>query len=423
MKMIKMALLGGAALAVSTAAASADDLSALKAQIESLNARVASMEAAPAVPAGYSLMTISEGNATVVPGSSYSARELVGYGDKATIIGVLPTADAPASTTIEWSGYARAALVYNASAVGGYDDGPDGILGNADDEYGLDDDIDVYARGQLKVVGKTETAVGEVGVAIQLRGNFTGFRDTNAGVVMNEAWGWWAMTPELTLGGGFTGSLGNIGYGYDGACNCYYTDNADVAMNPGDAVQMRLSYASGPFSFGVAIEDDTRASLSDSEYDALAVAAEIKYSGDSFNGEISGYAGDNGRWRGGVGLGLGLGDMASLSMGAQMGSKGDDFFGVGVDGDFWTASILGSVNLSDEIHAEVAYGHTEYDDADSSVDAVLAGIYYDPVSQLTIGLEGEWISDAYTDFNTRGDLTDDDSVDAMQIDLVTVFRF
>ena len=25
------------------------------------------------------------------------------------------------------------------------------------------------------------------------------------------------MTPELTLGGGYTGSLGNIGYGYDGA--------------------------------------------------------------------------------------------------------------------------------------------------------------------------------------------------------------
>ncbi len=50
MKMIKMALLGGAALAVTTAAAKADDLSALKAQIESLNARVAQMEAAPAVP-------------------------------------------------------------------------------------------------------------------------------------------------------------------------------------------------------------------------------------------------------------------------------------------------------------------------------------------------------------------------------------
>ena len=44
---------------------------------------------------------------------------------------------------------------------------------------------------------------------------------------MKTAWGYWAMTPELTFGGGYAGSLGNIGYGYDGACTCYYTDNAD----------------------------------------------------------------------------------------------------------------------------------------------------------------------------------------------------
>ena len=72
---------------------------------------------------------------------------------------------------------------------------------------------------------------------------------------MKEAWGWWAMTPELTLGGGYTGSLGNIGYGYDGACNCYYTDNADVGFDPGDTSQMRLSYASGPMSAAIALED------------------------------------------------------------------------------------------------------------------------------------------------------------------------
>ena len=29
------------------------------------------------------------------------------------------------------------------------------------------DDLDVYARGQLKVVGKTDTAVGEVGAQMQ----------------------------------------------------------------------------------------------------------------------------------------------------------------------------------------------------------------------------------------------------------------
>ena len=47
MKSIKMALLAGAAIAVTAAAAHADELSDLKAQIEALNARVAAMETAP----------------------------------------------------------------------------------------------------------------------------------------------------------------------------------------------------------------------------------------------------------------------------------------------------------------------------------------------------------------------------------------
>jgi hypothetical protein len=406
MKMIKMALLGGAALAVTTATASADELADLKAQVEALTTRVAQMEAAPAVPAGYSLLTISEGTDTVVPGNPLSRADRIAYGDKVTVIGVLPTADAPAATTVTWSGYARAAIVYanNGSR--------EAILRNNGTvrHYRGDDDLDIKARGQLKVVGTTDTAVGQVGARLQLRGNFGGdptWRDQSAVMIMNEAWGWWAMTPELTLGGGFTGSLGNIGYGYDGACNCYYTDNADVAMNPGDAIQMRLSYASGPFSMGIALEDDT---TSLDEFDSLGGAAEIAYSGDMFNGEISGYIGDNDRWRAGAGVGFSLADIASISMGAQLGSKG-------TDNDFWTASILGSVNLSDEIHAEAAYGHTTYDDADYTVDAVLAGIYYDPVSQLTIGLEGEWYADeSYFD-------SDGDTIDVFQIDLVTVFRF
>ena len=75
--------------------------------------------------------------------------------------------------------------------------------------------------------------------------------------------------------------------------------------------------------------------------------------------------------------------------------------------DYWGGTILGSVNLSDEIHGEAAFGYKDYDSHE--VAAVLAGLYYDPVSQLTIGLEGEWIDDA--------------NVESVQVDLVTVFRF
>jgi hypothetical protein len=412
MKTMKVALLATAALAAVSVSARADDTAAIKAQLEALTARIAQLEAAPAVPVGFSLLTVSEATATSVPGLGSTSQQLAREGNEVTVIGILPTADAPASTTIEWSGYVRAAIVY-------VDYGDNDSLPNEDD-----DDLDIYARGQLKVVGKTDTAVGEVGVQMRLRADFDGKTDgdwsgvytgsTTKHVYAKEMWGWWAMTPELTLGGGYTGSLGNIGYGYDGACNCYYTDNADVGFDPGDTSQMRLSYASGPISAAVALEDASGNGSMWGAWDSLGVAAEIKYSGDSFNGEISGIyrsEGDadwnDGTWRIGAGVGFSLGDMASISVGAQMASDEND-------NDFWGASILASMNLSDTSHIEAAYGYKDYDNG-GDVNAFLVGLYYDPVDQLTIGVEAEYIDD-----DNNSNINNDE---IMQIGVVTVFRF
>ena len=60
-------------------------------------------------------------------------------------------------------------------------------------------------------------------------------------------------------------------------------------------------------------------------------------------------------YRIGAGVGFSLGDMASISVGAQMGSDENDV-------DYWGASILASMNLSDTSHIEVAYGHKDYDE-------------------------------------------------------------
>ena len=441
MKMMKLALLGGAALAVTSAAAYADDLSALKAEIEALNSRVAQLEATPSVPAGYSLMTVTTADAMVVPG--YEERD-PGVGKKATVIGILPAADAPASTSIEWSGYVRTGLIYSdtddSSFTRTFDPtapGPNVITKFSGKAGGSD--LDIQARSQIKVVGKTDTAVGEVGALVKIRGDFDG--NANASAYVKEAWGWWKMTPELTLGGGYAGTLGNIRFGYDGACSCYFTDNADVGMNPGDTSQMRLSYASGPLSFAIALEDATGGGRNFSSVnlpadDSLGAAAEIKYAGDSFSGEISGY------WRDhnglatdsayGVGIGgaFSLGDIATISLGTQVGQYNN-----GVD--FWRASILGTMNLSDSVHAELAYGHTSNNQGVRDTNAVLAGIYYDPVSQLTIGLEGEWFKNG--SYSTSEVIVDNpatidtdesgiqhynyDSVGTFVVDLVTVFRF
>ena len=494
MKTMKMALLAGAAVAVSAAAAHADELSDLKAQVEALNSRVAAMETAPSVPAGYQLLAISKGEAASVPGMLGSDRDRV-TNDRATVIAVMPTADAPAGTTISWSGYVRAAVIYSGASGNGtvkrsYDAGAGyAVYSKLKASTDNNDDWDVKARGQLRVVATTDTAVGEVGVELKMRADLNG--NGTSDVYMKTAWGYWAMTPELTLGGGYAGSLGNIGYGYDGACTCYYTDNADLGFDPGDTTQMRLSYASGPFSMAVAIEDASLMKNGESDgYSGsnLGVAGEIKYSGDSFSGEISGVyrsvnssdydftgkstgggyfasavgynykANIDALWQVGAGVGFNLGDIASLSLAAAFGqgpyqetnSSGDITRSVPVNNKWWGVTGLASANLSDTVHAEVGagYKHREGDDHDGGdfggttgvlwkykgfdyeTWGILGGVYYTPVDQLTIGLEGEWYTSDTTLSRTSKVIPDvtykdtlDISTDNWTVDLVSVWRF
>ena len=112
MNMIKFALLGTAAIAavsVSAQASTASDIAALKAQINALSAQVAANQAQTSVPAGFQLVTVSSQPAINVPGVGSEGRDV-------TTIAIVPTADAPASTVIQWSGYVRAALVWKDGA-------------------------------------------------------------------------------------------------------------------------------------------------------------------------------------------------------------------------------------------------------------------------------------------------------------------
>ena len=415
MNKIKFALLGTvafAAVSVSAQASTTSDIAALKAEIAALSAKVAANEAQATVPAGFQLVTVSNQPSIDVPGVGSQGRDV-------TTVAILPTADAPASTVVQWSGFVRAALVYI--------DGADGVVANPSTSANNTNNVylDVMSRGQINVVGKTDTAVGEIGAQMSVRANWAtagGFNGGNAGAVVSNAWGWWKMTPDLTLAGGFNGSLSAIGYGYDGACSCYYTDNANqgTAIN-GDVAQMRLTYASGPMSVAVAIEDghNTAVALPGANNNALAVAAKIAYTGDMFNAALNGAYEPNYGGTGapeasyvvGVGVGFGLGDIGKISANALIGS------GQFTNDNIWKASILGSLNISDQAHVELAYGHSRTDRfslvnlSANDQDAVLAGVYYEPVSQLTIGLEGEWYKNSI----------DRDST--FSADLVTVFRF
>ena len=421
MNMIKFALLGTAAIAavsVSARATEASDIAALKAQVEALSAQVAA--STTDVPAGFQLVSVTTAPTIVAPGMTLDKN----YAATATQIGVMPTADAPASTVVQWSGFVRAALSYVNAPISG------GTSQTVNDTYS-----DVRARAEIKVTGTTDTAVGEVGAWVKLRAE-AGYYDTtshtgwgsvghtnrgSAGVTSPGAWGWWKMTPELSLGGGMDGSIANNGYGYDGACSCYYTDNANASWShDGDPVQMRLTYASGPMTAAIALEDyaNNNSAGGGNNYNEFGIAAKFNYSGDAFSaGLAGGYwptaftgIGQAAAWNINAGVKVGLSDMGFLSVNAGLGE--DDHY---TDNTYWRANAFASLNLSEQAHVELGVNRLSYTTDtlhnDKSQTAVLAGLYYEPVKQLTIGLEGE-----YTKYDSYNNAT-------VYADLVTVFRF
>jgi hypothetical protein len=123
----------------------------------------------------------------------------------------------------------------------------------------------------------------------------------------------------------------------------------------------------------------------------LGAAAEVKFSGDTVNGEIAGVWRDGGAyddlWQVGAGIGFGFGDMFALSLGAATGEIGGS--AIAVNEDYWVVSVLGTISLSESISAEIGGGFKDYD-VSGDVTAIDVGLYYRPVSQLNIGVEGEW---------------------------------
>ena len=407
MKVMKLALLGTAALAAVSVSARADNLSDLKSQIEALQADVAALQAAPSVPAGYSLLTMSEAPAIVVPG--LEVRDSNAKSATVNTIGVLPTADVPASTVIQWSGSVRAAIAY---------DDVDYDLAPVLFEAGVDDNnLHLKARGRLDVTGTTDTAVGEVGAAISFYGDFdnnmtgsTGFTTNSTSVMMDYAWGWWKMTPELTFAGGYNGSLATIGYGMR-KINDAYINDGDVEVQGGDMTQLRVSYHSGPVGVAVALEHtDEGDNIASYAGGPFGVAAEVTYSGDVFNAEVAGFLRDadsNYAAAGGkvtqsqIGLGIGakLSDMFDISAAGSFGNNVWYTDGNGEQwiGDGWEVSAAIVATLSDSVSAEIGAGWSSYDydfAAGDTTDrvAVAGGVYWSPVSQLKMGAQASWVS-------------------------------
>ena len=377
---MKIALLGTAALAAVSVSARADNLSDLKAQIETLNARVATLEATPAVPAGYSMVAFSK------------------EGDN-HIISIMPTADAPAAaaTTISWSGYVRAGIVTtfdSTAAVGS--------------RYSTD----IRARAGFAVSAKTDTAVGEVGVNIATvanggSDNALKYNAGNSALSTDGFNGYWKFTPTMTLTAGVLGTLSKSGYTFDANCTCAYNDpwGAIFGSPTGDPIAMKLGYADGPISFAVQIEDANN----NNDNSAFGVSARAKYSMDMISMDLGGgywgntYTGGDASWAVSGGVGLKFDPVTlGVSVGAAHYGKGGQSSNPvlplpgpapSANYDAWSAGGYANVALGDTSNLELGVTHdfgTAAVDATAGATVMNAGIYYTPVSKLKVGLEGAY---------------------------------
>ncbi len=292
-KWIRRALLGGVAMTVMAAGAQADDLSALKAQIEQLQARINKIEArGAALPEGVSLITFQRGHQKIkMVNESEKAIDQVSD-SRGLTIAITPTADLPApATEITISGYVRNLVGYSRTNKAG--------------PGGIDSDFWDKARGQIDIRSRTDTAVGQVRTHIQIRGDFAATDDhdhdagatgslskkntakeeltVNDGFVMRIAVGEWDFMPGWTIRAGHAGqiyALTNVSFA--GVNTPYGIDSSRHS-------QLGIHYSGGPIAFGFGIEDPSYAAGGTTS--APDFGAYMAYSADNIGLRVTGALG------------------------------------------------------------------------------------------------------------------------------------
>ena len=400
MKITTTLLMTGTALAFGAAGAHADDLAALKAEIASLQTRVSDLEAQPqaALPSGYSLLSIRDGQADFLPfrpmGQDDKVREESGF-----TLSVVPTADAAPTAEVSVSGEIRTSLMYTD-----FEDG---------------DNADIAIRARLMVKGKVDTAVGEVGGYLRFQANGGGdFSDYSENVKMNWAYGWWKFAPNWELLAGYQDMTATLlqSWDYYGASAPTRTFGPSYIANE----QMRLTYADDTLSFAVALEDPDRDEAEAS--DIPSVQAYAMYTSDPFTGQIVGLwqsddLGDHDDWALGAGAKLGIAEGFDFIASAVVG-EGTSIYAANLaplteDEEFWAGSLGVLANIAENTRIELGAGYEDYDVAGTAL-GFGGGVFWDPVSQLTLGAGA-----TYVDFDDA--FIDDDGVTAIEDDSLEIF--
>jgi hypothetical protein len=445
MTILRKALLGGAALAVMTTGAQADELTALKAQLEALQNRVDTMEAAPANLEGKSLLTFERGQASNTWDVVASKDAASTNKDSGFTVAVTPTADMPAPVAeVTVYGYVGAHLHY--AFDGRHGEGNSFSVSTLANTGG--DHISLTAQqSRFGIKSKIDTAIGQI--RTQIEADFTpgGGNAGSLPIRLRHAVGHWDMTPNWTFTAGqywYTAALLPIGVStvdFNGALLTYSR-----------TAQFRLSYADGPLSWAVAIENPTFDSTTNMpniasyvQYDiagghTLIVTGEVA---DWFNngGPVAGPAhNDELGWAIQAGANFNLADVATLTAGVGYGEGlltnkftfEDGFSNVDVNGDpleaiAFTVGLSFGLSETTTFNAQFGYinalaeqdfagcASTDPDalqhqlaaDCKDKLYKVTANVMWQPVKQMRMGWEVNWGE------YTRFDGTSEDGASAM----------
>ncbi len=381
MKTFRTALFATATLTVVTSVAHADSLQDLKSALYSLKSLDAFYQAAVQVPDGFSILPAADSSAA----------------DEA------PAVEEPL-VEVKTSGYIKGGYIYSQVT--------DGTAPFKD----ASSDFDGEAGASVK--GSVQSSLGEVGGSASIKWNIAESTD-NAVTIGDDGFsGFWqfANTMKLDIGRGTGGALENgIGKNtrrlwtvadkrvrQERAGNGFFDDKGHSGF-------MGLTYASGPITLNVRAHDATRGAGGAAGYDddAVGVSSRGVITSDMINFEVSGgYWGQDDassrpiltqtgvKWLAGVGTEINAIQGVTISLAAQTGR---------LHNDTKTVNVSGSVGftLTDDINMGIGAGWKRISDAPvgSPVDTnhtervINGGIYYAPLAQMIIGLEGDWLDD------------------------------
>lgn len=244
-------LLAGAAFAASAMPAKANDLGALKAQLEALQQKVTELErhaARPSLPKDGGWITYRSNKGTPTDGKARMDTDIPA--DSGFTIGITPSADLPVPLhEIIIGGYVKGDVIYDFDQdLGDY------LSYSAILDIDKHDHVRLHARqSRLRIQSRSDTAVGQIRTLLEgdfFNGGTYGSNEFN----LRHAWGEWDVTPNFTFGAGHYWR--NFWSPFSGIQTVDFKGPAGL-INRSRNAQVRLTYHDGPMELAFSAEKPT----------------------------------------------------------------------------------------------------------------------------------------------------------------------